>query len=79
MALGLEDQTVLVILVDSFASHIDDLDNWDFTPLMYTMAMGYRESASFLVRHGANLSTRVRLPWISDIGQECDFIGCAHI
>jgi len=79
MALRSEDQTILEILVNKFASHIDNTDNWGFTPLMYAVAMGYRESASFLIRHGANLSVRVRLPGLSDPGQECDFIGCASI
>lgn len=38
---------------------IDVTDKWGFTPLMYAVAMGYRESASLLIKSGADLSATI--------------------
>lgn len=84
MALAPSSGPILDFLLARAALTLKDKqDRWGFTPLMYAVAMGYRDAALMLIQHGADLSVRAhhvdRDTWGLREGNEYDFIDCAFI
>ncbi|KAK4452499.1 hypothetical protein QBC34DRAFT_397718 [Podospora aff. communis PSN243] len=69
-ALAPELCDILNVLLSHAPALVDMADNWGLTPLMYAVALGYTQSASLLIKNGANFTQRSQ--W-----KHLDFIGCA--
>ncbi len=80
MALAPGSKPVFELLLAAAPNMADKRDRWGFTPLMYAAAMGYKDSALALLRHGADISSRAIFKPANSLGdsnKQYDFIDCA--